>query len=119
MIVRHSVFIIAAVLATPVTVDAQTTTAFDGTYAGVSATYLGTQSAGNRASGRGCTKDVQRPGTLTITNGAGKVSWYAGPMVGSVNAQGAITMKSDWGAHLYGQIDSSGMIRARGGADCL
>src|SRR5215471_4554833 len=119
MILRLGVLVLTAGLAAPVLASAQTTTAYDGTYVGVSRAFLGMQGAGRQGNGRSCNKEAGRPGTLTIANGTGRYPWDGGAMVGSVTPQGAIALKNDWGAHLTGQVDRSGTIKAQAGAVCL
>jgi hypothetical protein len=105
--------------ATPVAAQAPapTTTAFDGTYVGVSRTLEG-QMAGDPGSTRACAKNAQPPRPLTIARGV--VRWPASEAEGSVNAQGVLVMHgptdlmhgpSEW--RFDGQIDGRGMVTGR------
>ncbi len=87
---------------------AQAPSGFDGTYVGVSESFLGALGTGG---GRSCGRS-DRPGVLTIANGVGSTRWYAGALVGPVTAQGAITMRNDFGIKLEGRIDSRGVLTA-------
>jgi hypothetical protein len=107
---RFLVCLTISVMASAVPATAQSVTAFDGTYNGVS----------NTASGNTHCMAIPVPKPLTIKNGA--VSWAVGQMIyqGSVTAQGALTMKADNGVHVYGKIDAAGKITAgsTGSTDC-
>jgi len=104
-------------LGTPVAAQAPapTTTAFDGTYVGVSRTLLPIDSASTR-----CMYNNDQPGPLTITGG---VARYNGSTLrrgrvlstcdGSVNAQGVLVMHCPYGARLDAQIDGSGTVTGR------
>jgi hypothetical protein len=106
----------ACMLATPVAAQAlaPTTTAFDGTYVGVSRTMEGTMNNVSPTP-RGCAKNRQ-PGPLTI---AGDVARYNGSTLvpatcdGSVNAQGVLVMHCPYGTRFDAQIDGRGTVTGR------
>jgi hypothetical protein len=110
-------------LATPVTAQApapaSTTTAFDGTYVGVSRTLEGSMSA-TSSTPRGCVPNGQ-PGPLTI---AGGVVRYNGSTLnritfeGSVNAQGVLVMHSPHSDRIDAQIDAHGTVTGRATSNC-
>jgi hypothetical protein len=81
---------------------APTTTAFDGTYTGVSKTVEGGWD-------RTCAKNPH-PGPLTIVNGT--AAW-AGDVEGSVSPQGVLVMLHPFGARFDGQIDGQGTVTGR------
>jgi hypothetical protein len=104
----------ALALATPAPAQAPapTTTAFDGTYAGVSRTLLPIDSGSTR-----CMQDDQ-PGPLTITGGVARYNGLRPGRVlstcdGSVNAQGVLVMHCPYGARLDAQIDGRGTVTGR------
>jgi hypothetical protein len=101
--------IAACVLAMPIAAQSPapaTTTAFDGTYLGVSVTVEHTLGAtgATRFCGRG------PPGTLKIVNG---IAWRDDRAAGSVSAQGVLAMRTARGSRIDGQIDGHGTITAR------
>ena len=109
--------IAACMSATPVAAQApaSTTTAFDGTYVGVSRTFEGRMVADNRIGG--CIPSGQ-PGPLTIVGGVARYSTLrVGAWEGSVNAQGVLAMHGRYGERLDAQIDGRGTVtgRATGG----
>jgi hypothetical protein len=104
--------ITASVAAMPVLAQAPvpTTTAFDGTYAGVSfetSSYMQGISAA-----RWCGPTSGVPGPLTITNGVVRAQ-MGGRWEGSVNPKGVLVMRSPSSSRLDGQIDSQGTIRGQ------
>ena len=105
--------IFALVAATEV--QAQTATAFDGTYNGVSVTASG--------EGRGCTPWRTSPLPLTISGGV--VSWAGGPsgeipFQGTVSAQGAIQGKGSNGINVHGKIEGGKItIQLIGTTNCI
>ena len=94
--------------ATPVFAQAPaaTTTAFDGTYLGVSRTLEDTLDASGAT--RFCRGGP--PGTLKIVNG---VAWRDDRAAGSVSPQGVLSMRTAGRNHIDGQIDGHGTITAR------
>src|SRR4051812_25974741 len=94
-----------AALAAAVPVLAQTTTAFDGTYQGVSR-QLEAGSFGRSA--RSCALPDGVPGPLTIVNGVARAGSADSPMEGSVTPQGVLTMRSPRGGTFQGSIDGQG-----------
>jgi hypothetical protein len=119
---RILVTIAACMSAIPVAAQAPapTTTAFDGTYVGVSRTLEGTIS-GNPNATRACVPNGQ-PGPLVI---AGGVARYNGSALrsstcdGSVNAQGVLVMHcppSD--SRIDAQIDGRGTVTGRATSYC-
>ena len=112
--------------ATPVAAQsaAPTTTAFDGTYVGVSRTVEGfaesTRTTGQRSSTGGnpendirCSPRPGPPGPLTIANGVARFSGSANWSEGSVNAQGVLVMRRPDGGTLDAQIDGRGTMTGR------
>jgi len=97
-------------LALPVAAQspAPTTTAFDGTYVGVSRTLESTM-AGH--STRQCPPNG-RPVPLTIAGGVARTPW-GGTAEGSVNAQGALVIHAPNGARIDAQIDGHGTVTGR------
>jgi hypothetical protein len=93
----------------------QTTTAFDGTYRGVSRTI----EQGASGSGRtvGCAPNGV-PATLIIANGTARNTATQNPMQGSVTPQGALMMRTQRGDVFQGQIDSRGTVTGRLNAGC-
>ena len=87
-------------------VPAPPVTAFDGTYAGVSAHIA--KSTGH---GRQCPRE-HAPGPLTITNGAvhssAKDRW-----TGTVGPEGNVTLRNRRGMRVDAQIDGQGAIKGR------
>ena len=111
--------IAACMLARPVAAQAPapapTTTAFDGTYVGVSWTLLGTME-GNPNETRACTPYNGQPGPLTITGGVARYNGSTlrpGTWEGSVNAQGVLVMHTPYGSRLDAQIDGRGTVTGR------
>ena len=102
--------IAASALAAPVAAQApaSTTTAFDGTYTGVSRTLESTM-AGH--STRQCPPNG-RPGPLTIAGGIARTAW-GGTAEGSVNAQGGLVLHAPNGARIDAQIDGQGKVTGR------
>jgi hypothetical protein len=107
--------IVTCALATPVAAQTPppTTTAFDGTYVGVSRTLESTMGGGRT---RYC-EAVQGVAPLTIVNGVARTKW-AGTAQGSVNAQGALVMRAPNGAQFEGQIDAQGTVKGRFTSGC-
>ena len=108
--------IAACMLVTPVAAQAPapTTTAFDGTYAGVSRTLEGEMGGTNET--RFCAKNGP-PGPLTIAGGVvrwpGTVPTAGGTAEGSVNAQGVLVMHGPLGMRFDGRIDGRGTVTGR------
>ena len=103
---------------------APTTTAFDGTYVGVSRTFQGT--TGSSHTGpvttvtRGCTPNGE-PGPLTIAGGVVRYNGSTlrpGTAEGSVNAQGVLVMHGQLGTRFDGQIDGRGTLTGRFTGEC-
>jgi hypothetical protein len=99
--------------ATPVAAQAPapTTTAFDGTYVGVSRTSEGNIYA--NATNRACRRDGQ-PSPLTIAGGVAR--W--GAAEGSVNAQGLLVLHTPYGERFDGQMDGRGTVTGRYTGTC-
>ena len=102
--------------AVPALAQAQTTTAFDGTYRGVSRTIEGGSSGGS-GSIRACISDGV-PATLIITSGAARNTATQNPMQGSVTPQGVLVMRTQRGDVFQGQVDSRGTVTGRLNAGC-
>ena len=92
----------------PALAAAQSTAAFDGTYAGVSRT-LATDNLRRTCPPSGALA------ALTISNGSARAKWATGTFEGQVSPQGVLTMNATNGAHFDGQIDGQGNIRGRTG----
>src|SRR5208337_3986619 len=104
----------AAALALPIPAGAQgTTTAFDGTYAGVSRTLEGTMTG---HTSRSCPPSGAAA-PLTIVNGVARTAWL-GTAEGSVSPQGALVMRAPNGARFDGQIDAKGTVTGRFTSAC-
>jgi hypothetical protein len=122
---RILVTIAACMSAIPVAAQAPgpTTTAFDGTYVGVSRTVegFGGPSGGSSRSSTGgnpendirCSPYGQLPGPLTIANGVARYSDRANWSEGSVNVQGVLVMRRSDGRTLDAQIDGRGTMTGR------
>ena len=93
---------------------APTTTAFDGTYVGVSKTLEDTDT-GDRNRIRFCSRPGL-PSELTIVNGVARSRW-GGPTEGSVSAQ-VLVMRNQSGLRFDGQIDSHGNASGRWTGTC-
>jgi hypothetical protein len=107
--------------ATPVAAQpaAPTTTAFDGTYVGVSRTLEGNMSA-TSSTPRGCVPNGP-PGPLTIAGGVPRYNGSTlrrGTFEGSVNGQGVLVMHTPLGERLEAQIDGRGTVRGRFTGSC-
>ena len=102
---------------------APTTTAFDGTYVGVSRTIegvAGAHTSGQRSSTGGnpendirCSPPPGPPGPLTIANGVARYSGRVNLPEGSVNARGVLVMRRPDGGTLDAQIDGRGTMTGR------
>ena len=133
---RTIVLSMIAAFATPVAAQAPapTTTAFDGTYVGVSRTlegyqpdptaYHSSQTPAGREGVAGelrektqqhCTPNGQ-PGLLTIAGGVPRYNGstlYQTTWEGSMNAQGVLVMHALLGGRLEAQIDGRGTVTGR------
>jgi hypothetical protein len=87
-----------------------TTTAFDGTYIGVSNAFEGGLAGEHWL--RTCPQ-FGPPRMLTIVNGIAR----SGKAEGSVGPQGILVMRDFW-SHFDGRIDSQGIVRARATGSC-
>jgi hypothetical protein len=110
---------IVVTLAAALPVDAQSppplanpTSAFDGTYIGVSAenNSSGNTLAGGRArtqgyaGARACTT-FRAPARLTITNGHARVRWADRTLEGTAAPDGSLTMTTGYGQKFEGRIE--------------
>jgi hypothetical protein len=115
--------IAACMSAIPVAAQAPapTTTAFDGTYAGVSRTYEGGIGGVDQSVltvKRDCEPNGQ-PGPLTIAGGAARYSSVrAGTWEGPVNAQGVLVIRSPGGSRIDAHIDGRGTVTGRFTGQC-
>jgi hypothetical protein len=93
-VMRILLTIAASAVATPVVAQAPaaTTTAFDGTYVGVSRTLETTM----RGHGTRNCPPPGRPAPLTIVNGVARTAWQGTPE-GSVSSQGVLVMRAPHG----------------------
>jgi len=115
--------IAACMLATPVAAQAPapapTTTAFDGTYVGVSRTLEGTML--NQTTR--C-PPLAQPGPLTIVGGVarialGNTSYVGGGTAeGSVTPQGVLVLRTPFGERIDVQIDGRGTVTGRYTSAC-
>jgi hypothetical protein len=104
---------------------ATTTSAFDGTYVGVSAenNSRGNTLAGRRANpqgyggARGCST-FRAPAKLTIANGLARVQWGDRTLEGQVTPQGALTMTTGYGQRFDGRIDDQHMVKGQFVGSC-
>jgi hypothetical protein len=96
------------------------TSAFDGTYVGVSAenNSRGNTLAGRRANpqgyagSRGCST-FRAPAELSITNGLARVRWGDSTLEGPVTPQGALTMSTGYGQRFDGRIDDQHVVKGQ------
>jgi hypothetical protein len=94
----------------PANLHAQSTSAFDGTYLGVSIEGTHTSSY----PGAKCIPARNAPARLTVTNGLIHGAWE-----GSVSPGGAFAARSSNGSQIVGQIGGDGAMRAvSGGTAC-
>jgi hypothetical protein len=94
-------------VAMPAVAQAQATTAFDGSYGGVSAAFSGAMGSSSRV----C-PNFAAPARLTIAGGHARVKWGDDTLQGDVTPQGALTMRTaSAGSRFDGQIDAQGMLR--------
>jgi len=97
--------LVSLTMAVPGTVSAQSNTAFDGTYAGVSNTQTGGAS--------GCDPLNPTPRPLTIRNGTAQ--YWGGSLdlfQGDVSSQGDFKMSDMFANIIIGKIDPSGKATA-------
>ena len=101
---------------TPVAAQAPapTTTAFDGTYAGVSRTSEGAINGSTNS--YNCDRRNGQTGPLTIAGGVVRYNGSTlrpGTWEGSMNAQGVLVMHTSLGSRLDAQIDRRGTVTGR------
>src|SRR3954451_25391987 len=96
--------------AASVPAQAQTATAFDGTYRGVSRHLEGASFGGST---RACPLPDGVPAPLRIVNGVARTGPAENPLEGSVTAQGVLVMNASRGARFEGQIDGQGRAIGR------
>src|SRR4051794_8393564 len=99
---------VLAAFTTTVPAQAQATTAFDGTYRGISRQLEGASYGGTA---RACPPGGI-PAPLRIVNGAARAGSADSPMEGSVTPQGVLTMRSARGT-FQGSIDGQGQATGR------
>jgi hypothetical protein len=99
-----------AALTAAVPAQAQTATAFDGTYWGVSRHLEGATFGGST---RACPLPDGVPAPLRIVNGVARAGTAENPLEGSVTAQGVLVMTASRGARFEGQIDGPGRVIGR------
>ena len=100
--------------------SANPTSAFDGTYVGVSAenNSSGNTLAGGRArtqgyaGARSCTT-FRAPARLTITNGRARVRWGDRTLEGQVTPQDVLTMSTGYGQRFDGRIDDQHVVKGQ------
>jgi hypothetical protein len=93
---------------------APTTTAFDGTYAGVSRTLEGTTGF---PTGKCSSQGGAGAPSITIANGIARSAWGA-PAEGTVSPQGVLLMRTTTGVRFDGQIDGKGTVTGRWNGAC-
>jgi hypothetical protein len=109
--------LISVAMVIPSIASAQTATAFDGTYQGVSDTAAG--------GGPNCGSFAATPRPLIIRNGVAQFDGgLRGATVfeGNVSAQGDLTMRDNLADQINGKVDPSGKATARialGGGNCV
>src|SRR5260370_39636987 len=106
---------VTAVLALPMSAGAQGTTAFDGSYEGVSRQVEATGMMNYKPT---TGTPNGKPAPLTIANGAARAGAADNPMEGSVNAQGALVMHLRNGVKFEGRVDGAGRATGRLTASC-
>src|SRR4051795_4934984 len=107
----RSICALAALAAmAPMPAMAQTATAFDGMYRGVSRQLEGATFGGTA---RACPAPNGTPAPLRIVNGVARAGSQEIPMEGSVTAQGVLVMQNSRGARFEGQIDGQGRAGGR------
>jgi hypothetical protein len=100
--------------------SANPTSAFDGTYVGVSAenNSSGNTLAGGRAGTQGyagarsCTT-FRAPARLTISNGRARVRWGDRTLEGQVTPQRVLTMSTGYGQRFDGRIDDQHVVKGQ------
>src|SRR5271165_65774 len=105
--------------------SANATSAFDGTYVGVSAENNSRSNtlAGSRANpqgyggARGCST-FRAPARLTITNGLARVRWGDRTLEGQVTPEGVLTMSTGYGQRFDGRIDDQHVIKGQAVGYC-
>jgi hypothetical protein len=100
----------ALTITVPLPAHAQTATAFDGTYRGVSRHLEGATFGGST---RMCPLPDGVPAPLRIVNGVARAGSAENPLEGSVTAQGVLVMNGSRGARFEGQIDGQGRAVGR------
>jgi hypothetical protein len=105
---RLQLLVAAVAVVVPTFAHAQSTTAFDGTYRGVSRVLVVDNLRHTCPPSGGLAP-------LMIAKGSARVAWGNGTMEGPVNPNGVLTMQATNGAHFDGQIDSRGVIKGRTG----
>jgi|SRR3954447_24582178 len=105
----------ALTVAAPALAQAQTVTAFDGTYRGISRQLEGwTYQPSTRGQNtHRCALPDGVPRPLTIINGAAQAGSADSPLEGSVTPQGILTMRSQRGVTFQGSIDGQGRALGR------
>ena len=98
----------------PILAQAQTTTAYDGTYRGISRQLEGGSLGGGT---RSCALPNGVPEPLTILNGVARAGAADKLMEGDCNAEGVLTMRSQRGS-VQGSIGVQGRATGRLTAGC-
>ena len=99
---------------------ANTTTAFDGTYAGVSTQNISKGNTLDVAGGNApiVCQEYGVPPPLTIRNGLAQFQLLNYTFQGYVTPQGQLKMNAGYGQVVEGQIDNQGVFRAQGLGAC-
>ena len=100
--------------------SANTTTAFDGTYAGIAIQNISTGNAlPNGGDGTSACPNYQTPPALTIYNGLAQFQALNLTFQGYVTPQGGLVMRTGLGHHFEGQIDNQNVLKGRMIAACI
>jgi hypothetical protein len=95
---RLQLLVAMAMALVPAVAHAQSMTAFDGTYRGISRVLSYDSTKRNACPPSG------RVGMLTITNGSARVKWAGGSFDGKVAPDGTLRMNATNGSHFEGRI---------------
>lgn len=101
--------------AAPAAAQAPTTTAFDGTYRGISRQMEAGPFGGSM---RSCTLGDGVPGSLIIVNGMARAGSAQNPLEGSVTSHGILIMRNSQGGKFERQIDGQGQAVGRATFGC-
>jgi opacity protein-like surface antigen len=107
----YKALLVTATMMVATPVAAQTTTAFDGGYAGVSLEKAAEKGMSGRKT---CPMFRSPPAALSIAGGVARFPWGQDNMLeGSVTPEGVLVMRTPHGQRFDGQIDAQGAIRGQ------